>query len=80
MRERINSIEVLNASDEIAGKPDASWRLIQAPKDVLSPRANPVVIAINYSEILIMGGYHNVFMGDAIIFNSVTGALTLDKK
>ena len=34
----------------------ATWELIELPYDVFVPRENPAVVALNESEIAIMGG------------------------
>ena len=36
--------------------PGATWELIKLPEVTFPPRVSPVVVSINKSEILIMGG------------------------
>ena len=48
----------------------ATWELIQLPDDVFVPRENPAVVALNESEIAIMGGFdRNGYFSDVVVVN-----------
>ena len=49
----------------------STWELIKLPVDVFVPRASPAVVALNESEIAIMGGwnYFDDELSDVIVFN-----------
>ena len=74
MRVKLNSIEVLDTRAD-----SQIWRLIDIPEDLLSARVNPVVVAASTNEILIMGGYNNVYYGDINVFNTETEIVKHEK-
>ena len=48
----------------------ADWELIKPPKEVFTPRRNPLVVPLNQNEIAILGGYgENGGLSDVLIFN-----------
>ena len=65
----INSIEMLKVTAIDNGA--ASWELIELPKAVFTPRSSPVVIPVNISEIVILGGKDtNGNLSDILVFNT----------
>ena len=81
----LNSIERLaleGASGRVAY--EQAWQIIEVPINVLSPRYNPAVIALNHTEIVILAGFSNNdgYKGDVVLFNtqdnSVNKVLELD--
>ena len=64
-----NSIEKLNNPG--LTRNEASWKLIQPPNSILSPRSNPVVVTLNANQIAILGGYcrEDGDQSDVILFD-----------
>ena len=50
------------------GMKDA-WELIEVPENILSVRFYPAVVAINDTEIAILGGYDREYYKDVYLFN-----------
>lgn len=45
----------------------------------MSARVNPVVVAANENELMIMGGYNDRYLGDINVFNTSTEKVKLEK-
>ena len=75
----LNSIEQLDTEADTNGSA-TQWNLISVSPDVLSGRFWPLVVAINPTEILIMGGISGrEYKSDVYIFNTATQEVTLDE-
>ena len=46
-----------------------AWELIEVPENILSVRFYPAVVAINDTEIAILGGYDREYYKDVYLFN-----------
>ena len=55
------------------------WNLISVGPDVLSGRTSPLVVPINATEILIMGGFDGDCKGDVYVLNTATKEVTRDE-
>jgi len=71
------SVERINVPQIESGK--AAWELIQLPIEVVQPRELPVVVPLNKSEIVILGGccgddYDEIHLSDIVVFNVKTKA------
>ena len=75
-RLKLNSIEVFDTKADCGS---LQWRLIDIPEASMSARTNPVVIAANSEELMIMGGYNNAYFGDINVFNTSTETVKLEK-
>lgn len=70
-----NSIELLPIEEASRGGINEVWQLIEVPEDILSCRLVPAVVAINDTEIAILGGYDTkphpaLFFKDVYLFNT----------
>ena len=54
---RLNSIEMISESS-LFPQSTARWELVEVPKNILKPHANPAVVPINDTEIAIFGGFY----------------------
>lgn len=65
----LNSIEKLNNPN--LPKDQASWQLIEPPKDILSPHSYAIVAPLNKTEIVILGGFDdkNYPHNNIVLFN-----------
>ena len=68
---KLNSIEQLDTEADTSGSA-TQWNLISVSPDVFSGRINPLVVPINATEILIMGGYFRNMISDVYVFNTAT--------
>lgn len=69
---KINSIEKI-AIDSLVPDGTDSWVLINVPKTILSHRTFPVVVPLNDTEIVVMGGRSSMnWFGDLVIFDTIT--------
>ena len=74
----MNSIEQLDTEADTNGS-TTQWNLISVSPDVLSGRTYPIVMPINSSEILIMGGDEFGSKSDLCVLNMATQEVTRDK-
>ena len=71
---RLNSIEMISESS-LFPQSTARWELVEVPKNILKPHANPAVVPINDTEIAIFGGFYiPVYDQDSevVVFNTTT--------
>ena len=75
----LNSIEQLDTEADTNGSA-TQWNLISVSPDVLSVWSWPLVVPINATEILIMGGWNSRgYKSDVYVFNTATQAVTREK-
>ena len=55
---------------------EETWTLIEPSIDILSRRYYPAAIAINNTEIAIVGGYEHDYLRDVILFNTEDNSVT----
>ena len=72
----LNSIEQFDTEADTSGSA-TQWNLISVSPDVLPAMLDALMVAINSSEILIMGGD---LKSDVYVFNTVTQEVMQDKK
>ena len=58
----------------------AQWNLLTFAHDVLPNRLFPLVVPINATEILIMGGSDGAYKSDVCVFNTATQEVRRDKE
>ena len=63
----LNSFERLDTRLIEAGV--AEWHLISVSFDILTPRCEPALCALNSDKLIILGGYRHGYCSDVVVFD-----------